>query len=295
MRACIIFGPGSSQRDLRAFRNVTGISWQTGTPFSKDEADVILLFGGDGTLHRHLARLVELQLPVLVAPRGSGNDFARALGLRGMNDSLAAWQKFVSGAGHVRPVDVGVIKALESAHQPSASQEHYFATVAGVGLDGEVIRRTNHLPRWFRGNGGYALTLLPTLFRFAALPMKIMLMGKTTDSSPRGDFQSTVLAAFANVPTFGGGMKIAPQARFDDGELDVCIIRNIDKFKLFCLFPTVYFGQHLSMKEVEYSRAVSVRVESEYPLNVYADGEYVCRTPIEVSLKRNALRVIVPE
>jgi len=188
-----------------------------------------------------------------------------------------------------------VIKALESARQPSTSQEHYFGTVAGVGLDGEIARRANHLPRWFRGNGGYALTLLPTLFRFAALPMKIALTGKTADSSPRDDFQFTVLAAFANVPTFGGGMKIAPQARFDDGELDVCIIRDIDKFKLFCLFPTVYFGRHLRMKEVEYSRAVSVRVETEYPLDVYADGEYVCRTPIEVSLKRNALRVIVPE
>jgi len=99
MRSFIIFGPGSSERDLQAFRKVPDISWQKGIPAAKDKADVLILFGGDGTIHRHLAQLVELELPVLVVPRGSGNDFARAVGLRGANDSLGAWQKFAAGQG----------------------------------------------------------------------------------------------------------------------------------------------------------------------------------------------------
>ena len=109
---------------------------------------------------------------------------------------------------------------------------------------------------------------------------------------PRGE-SPIVLAAFANAPVYGGGMKIAPRAQMDDGLLDVCIVAGINKFKLFCLFPTVYFGRHLVREEVEYLQTTRLRVETERALEVYADGEYVCKTPIEVSLARNALRVIV--
>src|SRR3982074_2166456 len=87
----------------------------------------------------------------------------------------------------------------------------------------------------------------------------------------------TILAAFANTPTYGGGMKIAPHAKLDDGLLDVCGIGNMNSFKLFCLFPTVYSGGHLQIREVEYFQASRLRIETETPLDVYADGEYVCR------------------
>ncbi len=90
-------------------------------------------------------------------------------------------------------------------------------------------------------------------------------------------------------------MRIAPQAKLDDGNLDVCVVRGMDVFKLFCLFPTVYFGRHLSFDEVEYAQTTSVRIDTEYPLDVYADGEYVCQTPVKFSVARNALRVIVSE
>jgi len=106
--------------------------------------------------------------------------------------------------------------------------------------------------------------------------------------------QPSVLAAFANAPFYGDGMKIAPHARLDDGLFDVCLIRGIDKFKLFCLFPSVYFGGHLGLKEVEYFHSARAVVETEYPLDVYADGEYVCKTPVEFRVERAALRVIIP-
>ncbi len=290
MQALVIFGPGSGEKDLRPFKEFPDISWQIGVS-AKHSADAIVLLGGDGTIHRYLPRLLELQLPVLVVPRGSGNDFAGGLNLRSWKNSLAAWRQFVSGSGNVRSVDVGTIKT--GASNGATVQEHFFATVAGVGIDGEVARRANQLPRWLRGNGGYVFTLLPTIFRFAALPMKIV-PDETLAASSAVGFRPTVLAAFANVPTFGGGMQVAPRARLDDGRLDVCIIRDINKFKLFCAFPTIYFGRHLGLNEVEYSQAERVRVETEHPLDVYADGEYVCQTPVEVSLRRNALRVIVP-
>jgi diacylglycerol kinase (ATP) len=273
-----------------------------GMPASGEPADVILLLGGDGTIHRHLGQLARLGLPVLVVPSGSGNDFARSLGLRRLRDSLTAFRKFCSGAGNVHCVDLGLISAAKNAGESPAPHElRYFCCVAGVGLDGEVSRRANRLPRWVRGHGGYLLSLAPSIFTFAPLPMKILTPVEYPDENndgneswiPRSD-QPTLLAAFANTPFYGGGMKIAPRAKMDDGLLDVCIVGGVDPFKLFCMFPTIYSGRHLNIREVEYFQTTRVRVETEHPIEVYADGEYVCRTPIEVSVERAALKVITP-
>ena len=312
MRAAVIFGLGSYERDLKPFQRDSDATWLIGLPANASEAHAILIFGGDGTIHRHLAELVRLQLPVLVVPCGSGNDFARALNLAKVKDSQAAWRRFASGGGNVRAVDLGIIepqglkpsefgrsdRSAEAPRHPNPSspapQKHYFCCVGGVGLDAEVARRANQLPRWLRGHGGYVLSFLPALFKFAPVPMKISV---PSPANP-GFFvahssQPTVLAAFANAPAYGGGMKIAPRAQMDDGLLDLCIISDINKFRLLCLFPTVYFGQHLSMEEVEYFQVERLRLEAERPLDVYADGEYVCQTPIEVSIVPAALRVIV--
>jgi diacylglycerol kinase (ATP) len=295
MRAAAVLGLGCSARNLTPFQTDTNVDWRVGMPADADSADVVLLFGGDGTIHRHLSQLVKLGLPVLVVPVGSGNDFARALGLRRVRDSLLAWRRFCVGQDNVRAIDLGVITPLEVAGGAPAPHEscRYFGSVAGVGLDGEVVRRANALPRWVRGHGGYALTLVPTLFRFAPLPMKILVPDEAGGWTTRSD-QPTILAAFANTSTYGGGMKIAPRARMDDGQLDVCVIGGIDPFKLACLFPTVYFGRHLGIRGVEYFQTARLRVETEAPLDVYADGEYVCQTPVEVAVRGGALKGITP-
>jgi diacylglycerol kinase (ATP) len=297
MRAAAILGPGCSPNNLKPFQTCETVEWRLGLPDSADGVEVILLFGGDGTIHHHLGKLVALGVPVLIVPTGSGNDFARTLGLRKMRDSIAAWQQFCAGRGKVRAVDLGVITEMEGAGAPhdanrsSGHSTHLFCGVAGLGLDSEVARRANTLPRWLRGHGGYAIALLPTIFRFAAFPLKIFTASQDGNWRSVSD-QPTILAAFANIPTYGGGMKIAPRGLLDDGQLDVCVIGSIDPFRLACLFPTVYFGGHLSMREVNYFHAAHLRVETETPLDVYADGEYVCRTPIEISMQPGALKVI---
>jgi diacylglycerol kinase (ATP) len=294
MRATAILGLGCSAKNLKPFQTDTSIDWAIGMPAAADQADIILIFGGDGTVHRHLSQLMKLGLPVLVVPAGSGNDFARALGLNRVRDSLAAWRRFCAGHENIRVIDLGVITPLAVAGgAPAPHEPRYFWSIAGVGLDGEVARRANELPRWLRGHGGYALTLTSTLFRFVPLPMKIMTRDAAGGWTVRSD-QPTILAAFANTSTYGGGMKIAPRARMDDGKLDVCVIGGIDPFKLACMFPTVCFGRHLSIREVEYFQVPRLRVETETPLDVYADGEYVCRTPVEVSVEHGALKVLTP-
>jgi|SRR5579863_1778620 len=293
MRAAAILGLGCSAKDLKPFQAASDaakkVEWRLGLPASSAEADVVLLFGGDGTIHRHLAALVQLGLPVLIVPAGSGNDFARALGLRRVKDSLAAWERFSQGTGQVRRIDLGVILPVETR------RKHYFSCVAGVGLDGEVTRRANRLPRWLRGHGGYAISLLPTIFSFAPVRVKISSANPDDPGSwtVRSD-QPTLLAAFANAPVYGGGMKIAPKAKMDDGLLDVCVVGGVGRLKLFSMFPTVYAGRHLQIREVSYFQTPRLQVETESGLGIYADGEYVCPSPAVIGVEPEALRVIVP-
>jgi diacylglycerol kinase (ATP) len=286
MRAAVIFGLGTSPADLTAFQAGSPAEWIQGLPASSNDADAILIFGGDGTIHRHLPALVRLQLPVLIVPAGSGNDFARALNLRSMQDSLRVWRDFESGKIQVQPVDLGVVV-------PSAAPErtHYFCGVAGCGLDSAAARRANQMPRWLRGHGGYALALLPLLLKLPAYSMRLTQFNGKDHSAAE---KLTLLAAFANTQFYGDGMRIAPQADFADGKLDICRITTLNPFKLLCMFPTVYFGRHLLIPEVEYSRAERVHVQTETPLEIYADGEFVCETPAEISVSPRALHVICP-
>lgn len=290
MRAAAILGLGCSGRNLSPFQTDSSIEWRIGVPARADGVDIILLFGGDGTIHRHLGALVKLASPVLVVPTGSGNDFACSLGLGRVRESVAAWEQFCRGAKNVRTIDLGSIRPLGGASE-ALSSSTYFCCVAGVGLDGEVARRANQLPRWLRGHGGYALSMLPTIFSFRPLPVKIFVPAQPSEWTVRSD-QSTMVAAFANTPFYGGGMKVAPHAKMDDGLLDMCIVAAVSPLRLLRLFPSVYAGQHLGIREVEYFQAERVRVETEEPQDVYADGEFVCRTPVEVSAERGALNVV---
>jgi len=289
MRAAAIFGLGTSPTDLEPFRTGSSTTWIEGLPATASDADAILIFGGDGTIHRHLGALVRLGLPVLVVPAGSGNDFARALNLRSLKDSLKVWRDFESGKLQARRIDLGIIRRTTSP-----PMERYFCCIAGCGLDAIVTRRANRMPRWLRSHGGYALALLPALFDLPAYPMKLTSWTRSTGSEQAAEEKSrmTLLAAFANTQFYGDGMRIAPKADLSDGELDICRIWTINPLELFFLFPTVYFGRHLLSPKVEYSRATRVLVETEKPLEIYADGEFVCETPAEISVAAGALRVI---
>src|SRR3982074_1114390 len=112
MVASAICGRGCSAKNLKPFQIDASIDWRIGMPGASDEAEVILIFGGDGSIHRHLSQLVRLGLPVVAVPAGSGNDFARSLGLRRVRDSLAAWRCFCQRQGNVREIDMGLINPL---------------------------------------------------------------------------------------------------------------------------------------------------------------------------------------
>jgi diacylglycerol kinase (ATP) len=286
MRAAVIFGLRTSAADLKPFQAGSSTNWQQGLPANSSDTDAILIFGGDGTIHRHLPALVRLQLPLLIVPAGSGNDFARSLKLRSRRDSLRTWRYFESGEIQSRAIDLGTIVS-----PASPERTHYFCCVAACGLDSGAARRANQMPRWLRAHGGYALAVLPLLFKLPKVSMRLTQI----DGEDHAESEKlTLLAAFANTQFYGDGMRIAPEADFADGKLDICRIAPLNPFHLFCIFPTVYFGRHLRSHKVEYSKAERVKLQTETPLEIYADGEFVCETPAEISVAKRALHVIMP-
>jgi diacylglycerol kinase (ATP) len=285
MRALAILGPRATEPDLAPFR-AEGAEIILAENLKQTAAEVVLLLGGDGTVQRHLAAFVQTQTPLLVVPAGSANDFARALGLRTRAEALQAWEKFLAGGNNVRSVDLGVMEFQGARTTNSA----YFSCAVGAGVDAEVARQANSLPSWLRGRGGYFVAAIPALLRFRARRITVTATqpdGKRTISEPG------ILAAAANAPWYGHGMRIAPQADLDDGLLEFCFVREVGKLRLLRLFPKVYRGGHIGLPEVEYFRAERVLIESDVPLAVHADGEPAGQTPVEISVARRALRVIV--
>lgn len=288
MRVAAILSPAVHLRELRGFR-APGVDMLIAPALRpSDSVDAALVFGGDGSVHRQLAAAVQSQVPLLCVPTGSGNDFARALGLRNRQDALEAWRKFRTGAQNIRSVDVAKITRLENG---KPTESWLYCCIAGVGLDSEVNRRANEMPGWLRGHGGYALALLPALRCFQPQTITVEIL----DACGKREClaEPAMFAAFANAPSYGHGMRMAPRARLEDGLLDVTFVRRTGKLHLLRLFPKVFSGTHLDEPEVEYRQARGLRVQSEKPLDIYGDGEFICQTPVEVCVQPRALRVVV--
>jgi diacylglycerol kinase (ATP) len=287
VRAVAILGPDVSPQYLALFSGPACqiIGHKPGEPLLPADAAIVL--GGDGTIHHYLRDLSRLKIPVLMVPRGSGNDFARALGLRDDRDALSAWNHFLA-TGHSREIDLGIIASLGDL----AVSPRLFCNVGGTGLDSEANRRANAMPRWLRGRGGYLLGALGAIRSFPA--QRFMVEAQQVSSPDKRIDEPGLMVAFANGPAYGGGLRIAPEADFADGQLDICFVRQVRRARLLRLLPKVFAGQHVALPEVQYFKAVRLRLETEVPLDVYADGEFVCHTPVEVRVVPKALRVIVP-
>jgi diacylglycerol kinase (ATP) len=280
MTAIALLHPNVSPKVVERFK-CSGIELRIQDSLEeKSNCSVALIFGGDGTVHRHLPQLYKQKIPMLVVPTGSGNDFAKTLGIGNEQTALLAWQQFCAEGKNVREIDLGVIRSANG-------EEIFFCCVAGVGLDADANARANRMPVKLKRARGYLLAALQALVAFKPVGMSIR-------SEQREIRREAFLIAVGNAHRYGGGMKITPRAKVDDGLLDICLVNKMNKLKLLCWLPTIFFGAHLRLKHVEYFQAAQLRIETGRELELYADGEYACQTPVEIRLLPRALRVIVP-
>lgn len=243
-----------------------------------DPDAAVVVCGGDGSLFAAVQGLVGGRCALGVLPFGTGNDFARCLGLP--SDPVAAAE--VIAAGATRPVDVGQAESTAGAGRPI-----YFNCVAGVGMDADGIRHLRAVP-WLTGNIKYAYGGLRALWGWRPRRVKLRADAESYD----GPINTVCIA---NTATYGGGMKIVPDARMDDGRLDVCIIGDVPRGRLLSLLPAVYSGGHVGRPGVRLLRAKRIELESDRPIPVCLDGELTeLTTPARFAVIPGALRVLGP-
>ncbi len=206
-----------------------------------------------------------------VLPGGRGNDFARVLGIP--SDPVAACATIAHGVP--RKVDLGEVGGRA------------FIGIASAGFDSDANRIANEAPAWL-GNLVYAYGALRALAAWRPACFEIVL-----DSGERVDFTGYTLAA-ANSGVYGGGMRLAPQARLDDGLLDVVAIERVSKLRFLANLPRVFRGTHVQLPSVRVLRAAEVLLSADRPFALYADGDPIAELPARVRALPGAVRVLVP-
>lgn len=271
---------GAAQAALREAGYETSLAWVERAGGTGDAvrraadagARVVALLGGDGTVHEALPSILETDVALLLLPFGRGNDFARALGLP--RDGLVAAR--AAGGWTERAIDVGRANGVP------------FATIAALGFDAEVAAAVMRKGRALRGSIGYVLAALRVLSSYRARRLRL--------TGPFGEIAGAFfLVAIGNATSYGGGMRITPDALLDDGSFDLCIVEDLPRLSVLTLLPKTFSGGHVGHPAVRFLRTASVDVASDEPLDVYADGEPATRTPARLDVLPRALRVLAPK
>jgi diacylglycerol kinase (ATP) len=255
--------------DAEHARRLVGDALDRGT-------DALVVAGGDGVVSIALQALARTDIPLGIVPAGTGNDHAREYGLP-TGDPEAAVD--IVAAGWTETVDLGHIRSRDGT-------EKWFGTVVATGFDSLVSDRTNRM-RWPHGRMRYNVAMVAELSRLRLLPFHLVLDGTEEIVA------DLTLAAFGNTRSYGGGMLICPNADHGDGLLDITMAHSASRTKLIRLFPTVFKGTHIDLPDVTTARARSVSVESP-GINAYADGEFACALPAEISAVPGALHILRP-
>lgn len=240
---------------------------------AEDGIERLLVAGGDGTMHHAIQGLAGTACALGVIPLGSGNDLAGTLEVP--PDLEAAVNRAVNG--EVRRIDLARVG------------EAWCVGYAGVGFDSEVTRFANEV-KVLRGPLIYFYSVIHTLVTFVPPRMRVVHNG--------GTFEGAVMFTVVNnLPRFGGGMRIAPDARIDDGLLDLVIVKEIPKRLLLTLFPKVYNGGHVGHPAVEIVRTTRAEITLlDRTMTMYGGGEPLrpvkAGEPVLVEVVPGALRVV---
>jgi diacylglycerol kinase (ATP) len=221
------------------------------------EATKLLSVGGDGLFHLLLQFAIEFKVPLAIVPGGTGNDFYRTLGW--FDHELDDYLEHLNSTPPSL-VDVGVVDG------------EYFGAVLSSGFDSVVNERANTM-KWPKGPAKYNAAIVLEFPKFQPIEFKIFADGKILEVE-------AMLVAIGNGSSYGGGMRVCPDANLHDGLFDIMILHPVSKLEFIKVFPTVYKGTHVEHPQVEVIRAKAIRIESSAV--AYADGERIGQLPVQV-------------
>ena len=293
----------SGQRGQLVLTSASGDAKRFAQEAVADGTRSVIACGGDGTLHEvvnGIATVPDVTLGIL--PCGRGNDFAAAVGIPLKPEAAIA--TLLSGT--TIHVDLG--RCYQNSRQPSVvshqqegitSPENlltdsrqpmadcYFTTIATCGYDTEVSRRAAKGTPLFAGTASYAYAAVETLFYYE--PPFVRLEGDF------GTYEGPLLLAATGITSrYGGGFQIVPNARIDDGLFDVCIVRPVSSLTVLRLLVTLFWGGHVGHPAVSMHQTQTLKIETDPPILLYADGEPMCETPATIEIVKDRLVVMAP-
>ncbi len=236
--------------------------------------DAVFACGGDGTVSQALTGLLDTGLPLGIIPAGTGNDFCRALGLP-RDPALAARRALT---GRPRPIDLLEING----------GEHWSFNVTGTGFDAAVAARINRRRRLTGGLTAYLAAVLQELAHYRPVEVRLSIDGQPWEGR-------ALLVALANAQAYGAGMRIAPQARIDDGYMDVVVVGRLTRAQFLWNLPRVFHGTHLTHPAVHHWRAREATVETSDPHPALVDGDVQTTTPLHVRVAPAKALLWVPQ
>jgi YegS/Rv2252/BmrU family lipid kinase len=240
-----------------------------------DRYDLLVVVGGDGTLNEVVNGVAGTGAELAILPAGTGQDFGRTYGIPTRFDDA------------VRLALEGAAVTIDLGRATFEGGERWFANVGSVGMSGAVAKRANSMTKALGGRTTFYYALAREFVAWKNSEVTVRFEG----GERRGPMHDVVVA---NGQWHGGGMRLAPEARFDDGLFDAVLIGDVSKVDFVTTSPKLYNGGHVHHPKVEVIRSPWVEVDSTRPLPVELEGEPLGTTPARFDVVPRALRVRVP-
>jgi diacylglycerol kinase (ATP) len=239
------------------------------------EARALVACGGDGTMNTVLQAVAQTSIPFAILPCGTGNDNARELSTPG---GVSSWAESFAHALHsdrIRTIDLGRASA--------SGADRWFMGVLSTGFDSSVNERANRMS-WPRGRSKYLVGTIAELQSFQPIRYRVRI--DAIEHAEEG-----MLVCVGNGSAYGGGMRVCPEARLDDGILELTWLSRVPKTTFLRVFPTVFRGTHVQHPAVRTMRGRRFMIEGPGQV-AYADGERIGPLPVEVEVVPGALRIL---
>jgi diacylglycerol kinase (ATP) len=292
-------GAGRAGRAVSSLRDfILKNDWEVELVVTADAADLaqqaraaatrghkrILVLGGDGTFRVLLNALHDHRDVILgVIPAGGGNDLASALGIPLDTIQAAALCK----TGEPRLIDAVRVRT-------AAGEERFYAGGGGLGLDAEAAFLAATFFRNWKGRFRYIAAALRAFQRFVPLDVRVTMYSQDWEG-PRVLEQNVLLLGILNTPSYGGGLRVTPHAKLDDGSLDLVAVAHLNAPEVVALLPVLMLSGNLRTRRVQRFSIQRAQIESNRPAQFHGDGEILGMTPLEVEVLPRFIRILAPK